>query len=349
MCSVIGYIGKNYSREFVMEGLSRLEYRGYDSAGYACLNPDNNQIVYTKSKGRLQNLKEKFKKHNIDGYVGIGHTRWATHGIASSSNAHPHFDCQKTISIVHNGIIENHHVLKNQLLKSGHVFHSDTDSEIIAHLLEGLLATKNDEKAAIQKIVESLDGAFAFVAIIQERPDLMIIVRRRSPLCIGIGEDEMFVASDIQAFAGKTSKVVFLPDQSFALVSKNTIELYDFTGKAIPITIKEVNLDLTANKKDGHAHFMLKEIYEQKNAIYETINFLRSISPGIWEHMGLNKEQAVNIESISLIACGTSWHACRIAQFFFENICMIPTRVFLASEFRYMSFFPEKNSLNIAV
>jgi len=349
MCSVVGYIGNNYSREFIMEGLSRLEYRGYDSAGYACLNPENNQIVYAKSQGRLQNLQEKFKNHNINGYIGIGHTRWATHGIASSDNAHPHFDCQKTISVVHNGIIENHHVLKSQLMSSGHVFHSDTDSEIIAHLLEGLLATKHDEKKAIQKIVETLDGAFAFVAIMQDRPDRMILVRRRSPLCIGVGEDEMFVASDIQAFVGKTSNVVFLPDESFAFVSKDTIELYDFTGKVIPITMQEISLDVTATKKDGHDHFMLKEIYEQKNAIYETIGFLRSITSGIWEHMGLNPEQAVNTEAITLVACGTSWHACRMAQFFFENICMVPTRVFLASEFRYMPFFPEKNSLNIAV
>lgn len=349
MCSVVGYIGKKYSREFVMEGLSRLEYRGYDSAGFACLHPDNQQIVYTKSKGSLKNLEQKIKQFPIDGFLGIGHTRWATHGVASTDNAHPHFDCQKTISVVHNGIIENHHFLKNQLEKEGHVFHSDTDSEIIAHLLESFVFSGKEIKSAIVELIKKLDGAFAFIAILQENPDFMIAVRRRSPLCIGIGDNEMFVASDIQAFASQTNKVVFLPDESFAFVKKDGVHLYDFLGKPIPIKVKQVDVDLASICKQGHAHYMIKEIYEQKSVICSTLGFLKSISSTVWEQMGLSAKKAKELQAISLVGCGTSWHAALIAQFFFEEICAIPTKVFLASEFRYKHFFPDENSVYIGV
>jgi len=359
VCSVVGYIGNNYSRKFVINGLSRLEYRGYDSAGFACLHPENNRILYAKTEGKLSNLDEKLKRRPIDGFIGIGHTRWATHGVASSKNAHPQFDCEKKISVVHNGIIENHTSIKEQLLQSGHVFHSDTDSEIIAHLLESLLFSHANQleprvkpemlKSVLVELIKRLEGAFSFVCIMQDNPDSMILVRKRSPLCIGIGQDEMFVASDIQAFASKTKNVVFLPDESFAFLKKDIVELYDFSGKSLPVSVQKIDFDFSTNQKHGHDHYMLKEIYEQKNAICATVDFLRSIDANIWEHMGLTKEQAVNLEHICLVGCGTSWHASWMAQFFFEEICMTPTRVFLASECRYRHFFPQKNGLHIAV
>ena len=353
MCSVVGYIGKSYSKEFVIQGLSRLEYRGYDSAGFACLHPDNKQIVYAKAKGSLSNLEKKIEQFPIDGFLGIGHTRWATHGKASCENAHPHFDCEKRISVVHNGIIENHHALKEQLTKAGHIFHSDTDSEIIAHLLESLLATdsSNNIKEVLAKLVEKLEGAFAFVAILQDNPDFMIAVRKRSPLCVGVGTDnqQMFVASDIQAFASHTNKVIFLPDESFAFVKKDMVELYDFSGKILPIKVQEIDIDLASICKQGHAHFMVKEIYEQKSAIYSTLEFLRSISSDIWEQMGLGEDKAKKLDHIAFVGCGTSFNAARIAQFFFEALCMLPTKAFLASEFRYKHFFPEQNSLYLAI
>ena len=349
MCSVVGYVGKSYSKAFVLEGLSRLEYRGYDSAGFACLHPQNKQIVYVKAKGSLRNLIEKIDEYPIDGYLGIGHTRWATHGQACEGNAHPHFDCQKKISVVHNGIVENHHLLKEQLVNAGHVFHSDTDSEVIAHMFEALIATNSDCKTAMTHLVGKLDGAFAFVAMMQDNPDFMIVVRKRSPLCIGIGDNEMFIASDVQAFAGKTNNVLFLPDESFALVRKDMVELYNFSGKVIPITVQQVDLNVIAIGKKGHAHFMVKEIYEQKSAICETLEFLKSTSSTIWEQIGLSVEQVKNLQKISMIGCGTSWHAACIAKFFFEEVCMIPAQVFLASEFRYMHFFPEEKSLYIAI
>ena len=349
MCSVVGYIGNSYSKDFVLEGLSRLEYRGYDSAGFACLHPENKQIVYAKAKGNLSNLVKKIDEYPIDGYLGIGHTRWATHGQPSECNAHPHFDCQKEISVVHNGIIENHHVLKEQLLKTGHVFHSNTDSEIIAHLLEFLISSNDDFKSALINLVAKLEGAFSFVAMMQDNPDFMIVVRKRSPLSVGIGDNEMFIASDIQAFAGKTNNILFLPDESFAFVRKDMVELHDFTGKVLPVSIQKIDLSVASIGKKGHAHFMVKEIYEQKSAICATLEFLKSVSANIWEQMGLDQGQAKNLQKISLIGCGTSWHAACIAKFFFEEICMIPTRVLLASEFRYMHFFPEEQSLYIAI
>jgi len=349
MCGIVGYIGKNYSRNFVIDGLSRLEYRGYDSAGFACLNQTDNRLLYARAVGQLSNLVKKIEEHPIDGNVGIGHTRWSTHGVSSQENAHPQFDCEKTLSIIHNGIIENHHELRESLKVTGHVFHSDTDTEIIAHLFETLLVTHTNLKSAVIDLVNSLEGAYAFISILQDHPDTMLLVRRRSPLCIGIGEDEMFVASDLLAFVGKTKQVLFLPDQSFALVKKDMIELYDFSGAPLPIVLQDINIDWVSHGKQGHEHYMLKEIYEQKTAIFATVNFLKSISAHIWDHIGLSSDQAKALNSVSLVGCGTSWHAGRIAQFFFEQICMIPTRSLLASEFRYMSFFPDTNSLYIAI
>lgn len=349
MCSVVGYVGKNYCREYVVEGLQRLEYRGYDSSGFACLNPADNRVLYAKAEGQLGNLLKKFEALPIDGKIGIGHTRWSTHGQSTQENAHPQFDCQKTISIVHNGIIENHHEYRSQLKEAGHVFYSDTDSEIIAHLFEALLVSHQTYKAAVVDLVNRLEGAYAFIAILQDHPDHMVLVRKRNPLCVGIGDGEMFVASDLLAFADKTKKVLFLPDESFAFVKKDMIELYDFSGKPLPITIQEVSSQWAAHEKNGFEHFMLKEIYEQKTAIASTIEFLKSVSSQIWDHIGLTVEQVKNLKTIHMVACGTSWHSAKIAQFFFEQICMIPVSVHLASEFRYMTFFPEKNSLYIVI
>lgn len=349
MCSVVGYVGKNYCREYVVEGLRRLEYRGYDSSGFACLNVLDNRVLYAKAEGQLGNLLKKFEALPIDGKIGIGHTRWSTHGQSTQENAHPQFDCQKTISIVHNGIIENHHEYRNQLKEAGHIFYSDTDSEIIAHLFEALLVSHQTYKAAVVDLVNRLEGAYAFVAILQEHPDHMLVVRKRNPLCVGIGDGEMFVASDLLAFAGRTKKVLFLPDESFAFVKKDMIELYDFSGHPLPITIQEITSEWAVHEKQGFEHFMLKEIYEQKTAIHATVEFLQSLSSNIWDHIGLTVEQVKNLKTIHMVACGTSWHSAKIAQFFFEQICMIPVSVHLASEFRYMTFFPERNSLYIVI
>jgi len=349
MCSVVGYIGKNLGRSFITQGLERLEYRGYDSAGFACLSPKDKRVLYAKAEGRLKNLTNKFDCSPIDGHAAVGHTRWSTHGVSSERNAHPQFDCQKMISVVHNGIIENHHDLKKQLVAAGHNVSSDTDTEIIAHLFEALLLSHKTFKAAVTDLVNRLEGAYAFIFLMQEHPDHMLLVRKRSPLCIGVGDDEMFIASDLLAFTGKTNKVLFLPDESYAIVKKDLIELYDFSGKALPIIVQEVDATWNDAEKEGHEHFMLKEIYEQKTAIHSTVTFLQGMSFNIWDHLGMAREQLKNLQTINLIGCGSSWHAARIAQFFFETIGKLPTRVHLASEFRYMPFFPEKDSIYIAI
>lgn len=349
MCSVVGYIGNTYCKDLLVEGLSRLEYRGYDSAGFACLSADDNQLMYAKSPGRLIQLKELLEKNPIDGFIGIGHTRWSTHGTSTQENAHPHFDCQKRISIVHNGIIENHHALRKDLLLAKHIFISDTDTEVVAHLFESLRAQYETCKDALLALASRIEGAYAFIILDKMFPDQLILARNRSPLCIGIGDGQMYVASDPIAFAGKTDKVLFLPDASCAIIKKDSIELFDFMGKSVPLEVKTLDFNWLGTEKDGHEHHMLKEIYEQKRAIHATVTSLSSMGDAIWDSIGLSKDQAHAIKSLSFIGCGTSWHAARIAQFFFEYIARVPTRVLLASEFRYMPFFPEQKSTYIAI
>jgi glutamine---fructose-6-phosphate transaminase (isomerizing) len=349
MCSVVGYVGKHYSKAFILEGLSRLEYRGYDSAGISCISTKDNCLVSAKAEGQLKNLITKCSQKAIDGHVGIGHTRWSTHGIATEANAHPQFDCQQTISVVHNGIIENHHALRTQLLKEGHVFQSQTDTEVIAHMLESLLPKHKTLKSAVTELVNMLEGAYAFMAISQSFPNQIIVVRKKSPLCLGVGTDEMFVASDPLAFADKTKKVIYLTDATFALVSQSGYEMYDFSGKAYTPTVQTLSLSVSDIEKRGHEHYMLKEIYEQKSAIAATLRFYQKSDEALFKQMGVTKEQIKNLQSMSLVGCGTSWHAARIGQFFFETICKIPTKVLLASEFRYMPLFLDKNSLCIAI
>ncbi len=350
MCSVVGYIGKQQSRQVVLDGLKRLEYRGYDSAGFACLDQDSCQLMYAKAPGALSNLVDIFNTQPINGSVGIGHTRWATHGVANKQNAHPHFDCQKTISLVHNGIIENHVELKAQLSSRGHEFHSDTDSEVVAHLLEqAFLEKPKSVVAAVESVVSQLAGAYAFVAVLKEHPDMLIIARKGSPLCVGIGEDEMFVASDVLAFAGRTQRVLFMQEQTFALVSRNNVAVYGFDGKKIKHEIKELDAQWLAAEKDGHEHYMLKEIYEQREVIHKSVCFYKTISSDIWNHLGITKSFVKKIKKVVFVACGTSAHAGQIAQYFFEEVCGLPTQTVLASEFRYRSFFEDKNTLYVAI
>ncbi len=349
MCSVVGYVGKNYSRSFVMKGLARLEYRGYDSAGFACLHPGDNRVMYTKAKGGVSNLLKNFETSPIDGHIGLGHTRWSTHGGATTENAHPHFDCERNISIVHNGIIENHRDLRATLEQEGHTFHSETDTEIIAHLLESLLTRHDNPKNALIELVNTLEGAYAFAIIMSSNPESMIVARKRSPLCVGSGEGEMFVASDLLAFADRTSNVLFLPDECFAFVKKDSVELFDFTGNKLSANFQIVEVPQVDDLKNGYEHYMLKEIYDQKKVIKDTVRNYRAQAADIWKQMGLSAPQVKCLQQISLIGCGTSWHAGLVAQFFFESLAGIKVNVGLASEMRYKTFFPDPYSIAIAI
>jgi glucosamine--fructose-6-phosphate aminotransferase (isomerizing) len=333
-----------------MQGLSRLEYRGYDSAGFACIRPHDNHLIYTKAQGGVANLVKNFELSPIDGHLGVGHTRWSTHGVATAENAHPHFDCHKLISVVHNGIIENHAQLREELEVAGHVFSSQTDTETIAHLIETLLHGNKKLETVAAEAVNRLQGAFAFIALMQQYPDVMLVVRKRSPLALGFGDDEMFIASDILAFAGKTNKILFMPDESFALVHKTGVQLFSFSGKILPLHIQVMDINFAADGKRGHEHYMLKEIYEQKRVIHDTIShYSNNKLDEIWKMMGVTPKKIQELKRMEFIACGTSYHAARIGQFFFEMIAHVRTKATLASEFRYQPYFPEKKSFTIAI
>lgn len=356
-CSIIGYVGEQPCKEFILEGLSRLEYRGYDSAGCAILERHSQALICTRAVGKLENLKAKLSRESHDGYIGIGHTRWATHGPAVERNAHPHTDMHGTLAVVHNGIIENHATLRLELQQQGCIFTSDTDTEVIAHLLRTTLDSKQNSAEspahrlldALLSLANTLQGSFACAACLQEQPGKLVALRRGSPACIGIGENEMFVVSDFLALAGKTDKVVFMPEDSIAIITKDRLTLYDTAGNELPAIIQTIQVNPELYQKLGHEHYMLKEIYEQRNVIQGLVQHCRTLGSSIWEQLHMTKEQACNLKRIHLLGCGTSWHAARIAQFFFESICNIPTYVHLASEFRYMPFFPEEGTLYIAV
>ncbi|MBM3893419.1 glutamine--fructose-6-phosphate transaminase (isomerizing) [Candidatus Dependentiae bacterium] len=370
MCGIVAYTGKNLCKDLVFEGLSRLEYRGYDSAGFVCIDKHHGQFNFDKEAGGSSPIQRLAEKIHFDGYTGMAHTRWATHGLVDTVNAHPHFNCNKAVAVVHNGIIEGHEVLREQLLARGHHVISTTDSELAAHLFNDEIEQRSDLKEAVMAFVSQIRGAFAFVFMLTQYPDTLVVVRHRSAMVIGVGEDEAFVASDFIAFADKTNNVVFLPDDSFAFVRRDSIELYDFSGRIVPYFVQSLDQKYIEIDKGVFEHFMLKEIYEQKRAISRTIGFCKMLgSPGIdtfphhyehwsvateyndsiWRQLGLSIEQIKSLRYINLVSAGTSWHAACIAQFFFEMICKIPTRVFLASEFRYMSFFPQEDSVYIMV
>lgn len=341
MCSVVGYIGgSKKSREIILDGLTRLEYRGYDSAGIACFDTQSRALRFLKTVGPLRNLSEALQEQPIDGSVGIGHTRWSTHGKSTEDNAHPQFDCHYKSSVVHNGIIENYVQIKQELENMGHQFRSQTDSEAIVHLFEHLFSVYHDINLVMHDLVSKLEGAYAFMIVSEYVPDAIIVARKHSPLCIGKGNDEMFVASDPLAFAGKTNHIFFLPDYSWAIIASNTLAVFTFEGVRVAPDFMPVDMEVAHIECQGYEHFMLKEIYEQKDAIYRTVAALEQYSiEKLWPQLGVTVSYVHMMQSISLLGCGTSWHAARIAQFFFEIVAKIPTSVHLASEYRYMPFF----------
>lgn len=348
-CSIFAYIGSMLCKAHVLKGLSRLEYRGYDSAGFACFDVVSNKLITLKRTGKVEELKKAAIEAVCDGYVGLGHTRWATHGESNEINAHPHMSTDQKFVVVHNGIIENFFQLKKELTGEGYVFVSETDSEVIAHLFDRSYKAHQDLKEAALVTVRQLHGACTFVGLHQDYPDTLIVARQRSPLCIGISADGMHIASDFLAFADKTNEVYFMPECSIALVKKDGISAFDYTGAQLPIETKHVSLQPSAYEKLDHQHFMLKEIYEQKEAINKTIAYYKQLGDAIWSTLGLTEEQARTTTSMNLFGCGTSWHAARIGQFFFEKVAKLPVSVHLASEFRYMEFFPSANSLFVAI
>ncbi len=322
MCGIVGYIGHAKAGEILLKGMRRLEYRGYDSAGVAI--KDDNNIVIEKKKGRIKEIEQD---NIIAGNAGIGHTRWATHGKPSDENSHPFFDCDESIAIVHNGIIDNFVTLKESLEKEGHEFKSQTDSEVIAHLIESHY--ENDLLEAVKKTISQLRGSYAIVAIHKDE-DYMVACRNQSPLVIGVGTDENMVASDVPAILDRTNEVIYLMDGDIAKISYKDIELWDETGANVTREPKIISWTVEDAEKGGYDHFMLKEIYEQPKAIHDSI--LGRL--GEFKDVDFSK---YNIDMIKIISCGTSYHAGLVGKYIIEEISGIPCMTALASEYRYSS------------
>lgn len=345
MCGIVGYVGDGSSRAFVVTGLEHLEYRGYDSAGFACIENATGKLLFEKSVGDLHSLIRKLDSNKIDGSVGVGHTRWATHGVAAELNAHPHFNTEKTIAVVHNGIIENHGVLKQRLVQSGYVFCSDTDTEVIAHLFDEAMKNTALLEQVVQSVVAQLQGAFACVVLLEKYPDCLVAIRKRSPLCIGLDSERQFVASDVAAFAEHTRNVLFMPDESFALIKRFGVRLFSFRGDVLSFAPLRVDPQWLRSTKDGYEHFMLKEIYEQKRVLQDTVAYCRAMSPAVWQKAGFSEEVVNELRELFFVACGTSAHAASLAAFFFEHLCQLRASVELASEFRHRALYGFENSL----
>lgn len=350
MCSIIGYVGNKSIKQHVLDGLMRLEYRGYDSAGFAIIDKETQRIESVKVVGGVHNLVVANKKFFFDGSIGMGHTRWSTHGKQSVENAHPHFDCTKKISIVHNGIIENHSILKKELVAKGHHLQSETDSELIAHIIEDLLAEHKESEQIAQKLlpklVHKLEGMFALVILFVFEPHKLFFVRKGSPLCLGINETSMCIASDVLAFAHAATEMVAIPDLTFGWITEKDIGLYTFDATHCPIEKTKLGEITALTDKQAHDHYMLKEIYEQPNAIEKTVEYVEALNDyDLVKKFSGSKILA--IQSIKLLGCGGSWHAASIGQFFFEAVCKIPVSVHLASEFRYMPFFYRPDNVYI--
>ena len=340
MCGIIGYIGDKNAAPILIEGLKKLEYRGYDSCGIGVIK--NGNLVVLKKRGKISQLEKKKELKNIKGNIGIGHTRWATHGRPSEINAHPHLDCKKEIAIVHNGIIENYQSLKKILEKEGHKIISETDSEIIAHLIEKFYF--KDIKEAVIKAIKLIEGAFGLVVICRNEEKL-IAARRSSPLVIGIGKNEMFVASDVPAILKYTRKVIYLKDNEIAEIEKNRYSIKRLDGKEVDRKIHKVKWSISQIEKGNFKHFTLKEIFEQPEAIKNTLR--GRLKEG---RIKLSLKLDVNsIKRIIITACGTSWHAGLIGKYLIEKIARIPTEVDYASEFRYKDPIINKNDLVVVI
>ncbi|MGA1861934.1 glutamine--fructose-6-phosphate transaminase (isomerizing) [Deferribacter thermophilus] len=328
MCGIVGFIGDRQAKDVLIEGLARLEYRGYDSAGIAVLN--KGEIEIYRSKGKLSVLKELISDKKIDSKIGIGHTRWATHGKPSDENAHPHKS--KRISLVHNGIIENYLQLKNELIVQGYEFSSETDTEVIAHLIDSLY--KDNLFEAVKNAIKKLKGSYAIAVISENEPDKIVVARYDSPLVIGVGENEMFAASDISAVLSYTRKFIFLEEGDVAILTKDSVYIEN-NGKEVKREIKVIDWNPVMAEKAGYKHFMLKEIYEQPRAIIDTIRGKYSLEEGEIYFGEVDYETIKDIQKITIVACGTSWHAGLVGKFYIENFAKIPVEVDIASEFRY--------------
>jgi len=357
MCGIVGYVGKKKVVPVIIEGLRRLEYRGYDSAGIAVGSPSSKKLEVRRAPGKLANLEEVLREHPLEGTFGIGHTRWATHGRPTEENAHPHRDCTGRIVVVHNGIVENYLELKHELAEKGHKFVTETDTEIIAHLIEQV---QKDAEAggepialevAVRRAVKRLTGAFALGVLSAAEPDKIVAARFGPPVVIGVGEGESFVASDVPGILHHTRNIYFLADGDMAILTLAGVELTDFDGKPIKREITRIQWDPIQAEKGGYKHFMLKEIWEQPRAITDTTLGRVSLDSGkvYLGEMKIADEELAMASSINIAACGTSWHSALTGKYMIERLARLPVDVDYASEYRYRNPIPDRNALGLLI
>ncbi|MEW5919678.1 MAG: glutamine--fructose-6-phosphate transaminase (isomerizing) [Bacillota bacterium] len=347
MCGIVGYIGPREAYPILIEGLKKLEYRGYDSAGVAMLSPAGLKVE--KAKGEIAVLETRVGNNVPPGSTGIGHTRWATHGAPSDINAHPHCGCSQEFAVVHNGIIENYLSLRQWLQEEGHRFSSETDTEVLAHLVEHYFT--DDLLQAVSQAVKQVEGSFAMVAICEQERDKLVCARKDSPLVIGLGEGENYIASDVPAFLNRTRRIYILEDGELAVVTASVVQVFSANGRLVQKEINEVTWEAGEAEKGGYPHFMLKEIMEQPRALRDTtrgrlINEGRDINLA---ELALTPEQCRNIERIFIVACGTAYHAGLVGKYAMEKILRLPVEVDLASEFRYRDPLLDPNTLVLVI
>ncbi|MBX4258542.1 glutamine--fructose-6-phosphate transaminase (isomerizing) [Clostridium estertheticum] len=346
MCGIVGYFGIKEAQTILIDGLRKLEYRGYDSAGVAII--DNGVLNVTKCKGRLANLEAELLETPLKGNVGIGHTRWATHGKPSDENSHPHTNEKGTISVVHNGIIENYIHLREWLMAKGYKFVSETDTEVVPHLID--FYYKGNIVEAVKKATAKMEGSYAIAVLCSDEPDKLIAVRKDSPLIVGLGENEFYVASDIPAVLNHTREVYLLEDNEFVVISNDGIKLEDIEGDIINKEVFHVTWDAAAAEKGGYEHFMIKEIHEQPKAIRDTMTSRIVLGqPITLDDINITKEQIKKLDKIYIVACGTAYHAGAVGKYVIEKLARIPVELDIASEFKYRDPIIDKNTLMIVI
>jgi glucosamine--fructose-6-phosphate aminotransferase (isomerizing) len=355
MCGIVGYVGKKSVVPIIIEGLRRLEYRGYDSAGIAVAG-NGNGLQLRRAEGKLRNLEEVIRLKPLDGTYGIGHTRWATHGRPTEENAHPHRDCTGKIVVVHNGIVENYLSLKKKLVEEGHKFTTETDTEVIAHLIEKYSSStgnghRRSLEDAVRQAVKQLTGVFALAVISSDEPNKIVAARNGPPAVIGLGNDEYFVASDVPAILHHTRDIFFLADGDMAIVTADGVQLTDFDGKPVVRQVQHVMWDPILAEKGGFKHFMLKEIYEQPRAVRDTTLGRVSQETGhiFLDQMEISETEFRSAKKINIIACGTSWHAAQAGKFMIESLARVPVEVDYASEWRYRNPIVDPETITLVV
>ncbi|NQT95296.1 MAG: glutamine--fructose-6-phosphate transaminase (isomerizing), partial [Candidatus Omnitrophica bacterium] len=347
MCGIVGYIGDKQAQPILLDGLKRLEYRGYDSAGIASVSKD--KVSVRKQKGKIAVLEKLLKKRPLKGTIAISHTRWATHGVPSQKNAHPHTDCNERIAVVHNGIIENYEDLKERLIKEGHSFKSETDTDVIAHLIEKYY--KDDLESAVRAALKLLKGSFALGIISSYHPEKLIAARVGSPLVVGLGKNENYIASDIPALLKFTKEILFIEDNEMVVLTAGLVKITDFAGKRIKRLPTKITWDISQAEKQGYPHFMLKEMYEQPSVLEGILNHrVSSKRDSIhFEELAITDKDLAKAKKISIIACGTAYHAGLTGKYILESLCGIPVEVDVSSEFRYRNPVVGADTLVIAI